>query len=358
MDILPQQVIKIMQDVLLDNKLSSWRVFCDEKIVISLHYKPVTIDDQGGCMSSHNIGQQYAFRRKPPSAIERDRLRQDKWKGAECTVGHVDSGINMSSSDMLLENNACSSTPFNLLTDFDNSPKVTIVNGATNLQDQSPMLSSKRNTSTSVKEVQVSLQCQDTSKSTQTYENANVTTQVKSTQSDGSGYASAKIQTEKAKMKDKCYQALLVAYSEQSSQVSVTKRSMACMTNDSDKYSNHKALQTDLFMENRHCQTIAPVNKTKSTLIKETFSKTTQVKNKDISKAYKELHVVSTTSTSLSALSTPQCCSYKPTMEDVMQQLQTMNSVLDEKIPALSSSVNEMSASLKHGMNRNNDGVT
>ena len=114
MDTLPEHVMKIIQDISVDNKLSSWRVFCEDKIVISLHYKPLNIVDQGdsGCVSSMYKDKQCAFRRKPPSAVERDRLRQETWKSSIMSSGNMNDGINNDGYvDLSHQNGVITSTP-------------------------------------------------------------------------------------------------------------------------------------------------------------------------------------------------------------------------------------------------------
>ena len=364
MDILPQQVIRIIQDITLDNKLSSWRVFCGEKVVISLHYKPVTIESQGGCMPSISSVQQCAFRQKPPSAIERDRLRQDKWKSGVCMGQQPDSGVNVSNNcGLSLGNSIFSSTPLQPVNNTSDSANQHMSN--TFMSNQTPQVpaqidSSNNNgdmhahTATQIPQLNISTQ-------TEIKENlqVNIPTQTdikdvtsKTTQSDGQGFISVKVQTKKTSCKDKCHQSYIVGCKEQTSQTSLNVANVACMTDGQCKDHCDKHSQSDSFMENRHCQTSAPVCKSKGVLALETYNKVTQVRSRDIRSAY---HVP--VASKLDELPAPSFAN-EPSTQDVLQQLQSMNAILDEKLPALYQNVGELKQSFQNIRSSKNDAVT
>ena len=81
MDTLPKGLQNIMNNIMCDNVLSSWRIYGDQYITVSLKFVSTSSTaehshDGGVCLPA---SRQYSFRRKSPGAVARDKIRQENW---------------------------------------------------------------------------------------------------------------------------------------------------------------------------------------------------------------------------------------------------------------------------------------
>jgi hypothetical protein len=79
MDALPKGLQNILQQVILNNRLTSWRVYGETSIVVTLRFSD-TLDSytQYTTPGNNHIHNQ-SYRSKPPSAVARDTIKLSEY---------------------------------------------------------------------------------------------------------------------------------------------------------------------------------------------------------------------------------------------------------------------------------------